>query len=120
MRPWLARGWPRQQRRRLGGPCRCRRSRQKLGLHPEDARAPFGREHHNITGSRLIAEQLPRGEKYESQNKADHHVVLPAGSPIIPEQKPFEAADRTTHESSLARASLIPREEIPLPSVTAP
>jgi hypothetical protein len=57
----------------------------------------FGGEHNDAAGSGLIAEHLSRSKKNESENQTHHHVILPAGARIVPEQETLHAADWASH-----------------------
>ena len=62
-----------------------------LRIHPENGVAVFGGKHHDTIGPRLIAKPLLRRQEDEGQNQPDHHVILPAGAGIIPEQKALDS-----------------------------
>src|SRR5580693_9232955 len=81
-----------------------RRVRKLLGIHPENGVAVFRRKHDDAIGTRLIAKPLPWRQKDEGQNQPNHHVILPTGAWIIPEQKALHRAHWTSHfDLSLTR-----------------
>src|SRR5208283_919884 len=65
---------------------------QHLGIHEQHVSAVFRRSCNDgcVLHSWLVAEPGTRSEEYESENNPHHHVILPTGTRVVPQDEALE------------------------------
>src|SRR5690242_17533763 len=85
---------------------------QQFGVHEKHRGAIFRRQGSDAASggnTRLVAEPVPGSEEDEGQDDSDHHVVLPTGPLVVPENKALQHAFLilASHPWETAHLSLI-------------